>query len=454
MQLQNFLYKLYVFFIPFGAVFNFGIGDIGFWYYLSMSNVVMLIALALRVLEGKRIFEEATKKWINIAAYMIVYSTFCALITDVVWGELNGESPLSNIPHYAVFLLLSVLTVVYNYTSFKYLISFKDLFPIFKTQSAILIVVGLIQYFTINGVGPAIVVEQLLSTVFYVRSPEYLMTNDRGITFFGTEASSAASLCLWLVPFILLYAYYTRKKTYIVQSILWIFLFYNSGSTSNLISFATVLFCLFFVVTRNRIPKVLYYGAFSLGLIMALVYTHGNLTKYNVVGDSGDFSYRIMGKVFDINNNNSTVVRASTVVNDIKVFEEFPLTGIGDGMQGYRFNQNAPSWVLYNPYTQEMLDGSLGIIEGGGNFFPSFLSGYGLIGILILILFLKKFSFDIKRMQSDLLLFNIFSIAVVIFLYSAWYTIALNGYVMFALSLPYAATSHSMNDFISYYFKP
>lgn len=455
MKLYRFLYKLYIFLIPFGTLFNIRGEGIGFWYYFSASNLVMMVGVMLLLLNNSlSLFDKTISKWVRMVIFMIFYTTLCAVIVDFVWGDLNGESSYSVIPHSVFFLGIFLLTILYNYTSFKRYIKFKELFPIFKVQSAILLFVGLVQYFTLQGFGPAAVLNEALSMVLCVRDSEYLFRVGHGITLFGTEPSSVASICLWLLPFIFLYAYYSKKKLYFFEVLIWSFLLCNSGSTSNLISYVTMMGCLFFVIKGKTIPRFVYALAFLLGFCIALTYAHADLGRLNAnrLGEH-DLKYILYGKVFDVSGNGSTVVRASSVANGIKVFEEFPLTGIGDGLQGYRFNQNAPDWVKYSVFTEDLLSGEYGIIEGGGGFFCSYLSGFGVIGLFVLLGFLAAYKKDMHRMKNDYLINNMFGIAVVIFLYSAWYTMGLNGIVAFVLCLPYAARQKSSENFIAYYFK-
>lgn len=453
MNSSRFIYKLYFFLLPFGTLFNAFSEDIGIWHYFKASDIVMFVGLfSLLSKPGIRIFSKGTSKWLRLALFMIAYTTMCAFIAQLTWGDINGDSPTKVISHRVFFVGTFLCTISYNYYCFKNFISFRDLIPILKVQSVILLFVGLMQYFALSGVGIALALTEVLSRIFCIRGPEYLLAVDKGITLFGNEPSSVAILCLWIIPFIFFYAYYTRRKIYILQAFLWAFLFFNSGSSSNLISFLTMVLCLIFVILGRQIPKIMYIGAFFIGLAMAIVYAHGDLGRVEVQGERNEISYIIYGKLFDVSNNGSTAVRASTVANNIKVFEEFPFTGIGDGLQGYRFNQNAPDWVRENIYTQEMLSGEMGLIGGGGSFFAAYLSGYGLLGIIVLCMFIQAYRRDWYLMNNDFLIKNIFSVAMVIFLYSAWYTMGLSSILAFVLSLPYAANQKSSENFIAYYF--
>ena len=80
------------------------------------------------------------------------------------------------------------------------------------------------------------------------------------------------------------------------------------------------------------------------------------------------------------------------------------------------------------------------IPNGGGNFFPSFISGFGLIGILLLMNFIKKF---IKWESDSILSENqtiamIYNISISLFLLSSWYSVSIKSFeiMAFIISLP------------------
>ena len=110
MKLYRFLYKLYIFLIPFGTLFNIRGEGIGFWYYFSASNLVMMVGVMLLLLNNSlSLFDKTISKWVRMVIFMIFYTTLCAVIVDFVWGDLNGESSYSVIPHSVFFLGIFLL---------------------------------------------------------------------------------------------------------------------------------------------------------------------------------------------------------------------------------------------------------------------------------------------------------------------------------------------------------
>ena len=154
--------------------------------------------------------------------------------------------------------------------------------------------------------------------------------------------------------------------------------------------------------------------------------------------DKESFEYVLVGKIQD-RDNLSTAMRASTVINDMKIFYDYPFTGVGDGNQGYFYRQNVPMWVVASEEVQSLMHGTK-IANGGGNFFPSFVSAYGLIGVVFFLFFLKSYR---KAFRSSILTKNmnlqmIYTLGMSLFLLTSWYVtgVKLNETICFLLALP------------------
>ncbi|WP_455621545.1 hypothetical protein [Parabacteroides sp.] len=261
----------------------------------------------------------------------------------------------------------------------------------------------------------------------------YLLRLNRGITLFGSEPSSTASVLIYIVPFSLIYEF---NRSWKPMTILWSILLLLSGSTQTLVSFLLIAVGYMYIKFKSAIPKRIYYVVFVFGASLALFYTYG--TKIDVVKTDSKFAYILYGKAVNFKDY-SLQMRESSVINDMKVFFNYPITGVGDGIQGMLYAKNIPDWVKHNVEVQNLLNGKGGIPNGGGNFFPTFLSGYGLIGILLLWLFYKRYRHDIATLNGDFLFGNIFSLGLLLFMVSGWQTISVfnNEFMVLLLALPY-----------------
>lgn len=438
------IYKLYFFCIPFGHIFNFPFNDAIHAYVPEYAVIFMLLGLAVLVsTSGIKFSKRLSKLW-KLYGICVLLSVVLSVALALNSDDLI-ESPFHAILGDIVLYLIFVLSVCYNSYSLTHTVRFKDLIPILNLQLIILLIVGYLQFLAMRGMSLAENMYLTLCRVFALRDFTWISDLERGVTFFGTEVASASLLCYLIIPFNLVRIASTKGRTrfwYILSLALFSVLFLTSGSSSALISFLIVVGC--FALLRLHFPvKVLMGGAFVAGMTIAILYSvsFGFGSRRDMDDDRSSFNYILAGKLFDTNNR-STLTRASTVINDMRIFYNQPLIGCGNGNQGFYYNENVPAWMDESD--------EVGIIRktipnGGGNFFPSYLSGFGILGIIFLILFLTRY---FKWMGNSILVYDenlkeLFYLGMILFLVSSWYVIPLkqSEAIAFLFSLPFIAMS-------------
>lgn len=114
--------------------------------------------------------------------------------------------------------------------------------------------------------------------------------------------------------------------------------------------------------------------------------------------------YYVGEKISIRNGSLASMIRYSSVLTDLAAFRHFPLTGIGNGNQGYFYNATtlayAPAEYLDYFEFADRLDGSMGIVSGGP-FLPAFLSGYGLIGMALVVWFALACLRAVRRLPKQ-----------------------------------------------------
>ena len=176
-----------------------------------------------------------------------------------------------------------------------------------------------------------------------------------------------------------------------------------------------------------------------MGFFIVVLYTLDlNVDTQSASSDKDSIEYILLGKLVD-KENGSTAMRVSTVCNDMKIFLSYPLTGIGNGCQGYFYNNNIPLWTRFAEEVQRSLNYESGSISnGGGNFFASYISGYGLIGIIVLFLLIRQYQIRLKKSVVN---YNIvaeftFATCIIVFLLAGWYVQTIeDNKLMFMLAL-------------------
>lgn len=132
-----------------------------------------------------------------------------------------------------------------------------------------------------------------------------------------------------------------------------------------------------------------------------------------ISADVADTFETVFGKMNDVGNQ-STAYRTSTVVNDIEIFKDYPIFGVGDGNQGFFYAQNIPSWVLASGSTETLnaLSGSIGVLNGG-SFIPSIISGYGIVGCVLFLAWIVFCARTAVRRKKELgLYYDMFVVAM------------------------------------------
>ena len=439
-NISSLLYKLYILCLPFGRLFDLPFGDLYNKVITQFSTLLMLIGVFVLLMSNVKIRNSRNYLFYNFYLYMLVASFVmsCVLIFIV---DIHSENPFSAILGDIILYYFVVLSISYNGYCLTRLLPFNSLYTIFDWQVIILLIIGYAQLAGMLGFpGPY----NLLSSVFALRELSWLSNLERGVTFFGTEPSSAAILTFIVIPYLFSSIRYNRglkRFYYICASFLFSILVLGSNSSQMLIMFLTSL-ALFIWSSYRPISKFFFYGSFCIGLFFVLSYLSvDNLTLTNN-RENSSLEYAVLGKVLD-RENRSTAMRASTVINDMKVFFDYPLTGVGNGNQGFFYAQNQPTWTLISDEVNDLISSNT-IPNGGGNIFPSLLSAYGIIGIFVFLFFLSRYKklYCTSFLQCDKRINTIFRIAIVLLLFSGWHVVGIkqSETIIFILSLPCVAS--------------
>ena len=431
------IYKLYILCLPLGRLFDLPFGDSFNKVITQFSTLIMLLGVFLIfMIRGIRLGKERNNIFVKIYAYMVIVSVVMAFVLTFSI-ETYSESPLSAIIGDIVLYLFVILSVYFNTYCLSHCIRVDKLYRLFDWQIVILLIVGYSQFFGIRGFEAPY---NLLSSVFALRELSWLVDLDRGVTFFGSEPSSAAILCFVVMPYLYSSIQNQRgyKRTlYIIALSMFLFLVFCSNSSQFLILFIGSAL-LFLWSCFKPIRRYFYYISFACGAFFALEYLAVESVTMTSNSDYESLEYVILGKIVD-RENQSTAMRASTVINDLKVFAEYPIVGVGDGNQGFFYANNQPSWTKASREVSDLISRNV-IPNGGGNFFPAYISAYGILGIFVLLLFISKYRklYRTSILMADKRIDLIFQIAMILFLFAGWHVVGIkqSETIIFILSLP------------------
>ncbi len=434
------IYKLYIFFLPFQMFSFFHFPDIFSNYlFINASSLFMWAGLLLIIMNGLKIpYNSGVKLFSNLYLFMAIYSLLAAIILFFPLGELNGENTLRAVIGDIIFYFIALCSIYYNWYCLSYVIDFRELKSVLYIESVFLLIIGYIQLSFIWGFNGLYGLYSSLDSVVQLLEPSRL---NRGIVFGGTEPSSAANLCLLIIPFHLTMIWNNQNKMInLLFILLYIPLFISSNSSTVVILlFILIITVIVMIVSSSLKPyRILAVASFGVGMIIAICYGIDSFSNYIVEFEEDSIQYLLLGKIFDTSSL-SNAMRSSTIINDMKIFFSYPFTGIGNGLQGYLYNSNMPEWVRRSSEVQNIISGSAGIVDGGGAFFPVLLSGFGLCGSVVFTYFIRSYythyvSSGIVETELNI----IFKFFIIVFLCAGWYGIGVeqNQYIAFLLALP------------------
>lgn len=212
------------------------------------------------------------------------------------------------------------------------------------------------------------------------------------IAIFGSEpASNCVVIFCFIVP-ILCYKFFESRKNknsffskvrlYVATIITIVFAVFAKSSSILVAGIFFVIALYFIFMSLKNIKSrtkgiVTIAGVVAIGIsFLVLVLTSKNGNIFLKLFNTQDYS---------------TQYRYSTIWNDIVIFIKSSIFGVGDGNQGYYYFENiVGTWMSNNVETQASLRGENGLL-GGGPLVPSFISGYGLLGIIMLCITFKKY---------------------------------------------------------------
>lgn len=432
------LFMLYVFFLPFGTFFNIPTdGFLTMFKFLSL-NIAML-GWGYILLSGRHFYLPNMAKTFGYQyCFMAVYSFMAAIILSILLTR-QYESPLSCIMGDLVLYFEMLLSVFFLCYCLNNVAKYDDVYKALDWQIVVALGMGVIQFFALASFGPAVVIYENLSSVLKIATLNSLMMMERGVTIFGTEPSSLTVYSFLTIPYILFRSFFVKKKRmfYIISLILFAILFRASLSTQTLVIFLGELAVFGLLAFSKSSYKIMIKLSFLLGLSVALLLCVEKIDYYNDA-EMSSLEYVILGKAFD-RENGSTQMRASSVVNDMKIFSKYVVVGVGSGCQGFWYEENIPNWVKNSKEVQDLIQGHI-IPNGGGAFFPDYLSAYGLIGIIALLILISKYRKAIRcsALNDDEKMFLIYRTSMVIMMFACWYTVNLREtpIAFFILTLP------------------
>lgn len=446
-KLQVVVAKAYIFFLPvrmispliFTKVF---VGASAAYFDL----ILHLLGLILILVGNRGVIKtgvDKTCKLFQFFALMIVCYNLSSIIMAVViqniYGNIGSESAFRAVSGMLIYYTQYLFIVYYNKEIFKMLTP-GDISKILGKTVLLLLIIGYIQIAVMNLHG---VIEKIYDAADFFH---ILVDSSRlsKLSLTGGEGASAGNLIgILILPFLLARILSEAKVLKnIIIFILWLPIVYFTNSTTaywSCVIDIAVFLALFLLKKKKWIKLVLTFLIISVCLLFAVMFP---AVVKQILPDefSERIEYLLFEKAIDPNNG-STVSRTIPLLVNWGAFTEYPILGVGNGNQGYFYSKYFPEWAhhvagsdvgyFYNKAQTEITNGAV--------FFPSLLSGYGIVGVTLLVVYFVQCVVLLKEKKKALgMFYYIF--------FMSWAAVLFSGmqgefvgeyYIWFMLSVPY-----------------
>ena len=154
---------------------------------------------------------------------------------------------------------------------------------------------------------------------------------------------------------------------------------------------------------------------------------------------SNNIKYLLFEKIQD-SNNGSTVWRSVPLYYNWGAFTEYPLIGVGNGLQGYFLEKYFPDAMrtVKGVDAVGLLKNWTSGVSNGALFWPSILSGYGIIGVFLVLIYIVKSERLIrKKMKALGTLYYMYRLSIFAIIFAGFATdFVAKYYIWFAISIP------------------
>lgn len=328
-------------------------------------------------------------------------SVIMACVIQAIHGNHGSESAFNGILGMLVYFTQYFLMFWYNREVFT-LIAKEELLRIFRHICVGMLALGYFQFLVMNIGGIfATVYDKLdiFGVLYDSDMPKLCLT--------GSEGASAGTLIgIMIYPF-LFSQILTQPKTkkYVIQVLLWLPIIYATrSSTAYILVAASVCVFLFVYIRNKRKSAILSIGIYACMILVLIFAFYPEMILNLFPKEIGEqIQYLLFDKATDLQNG-STVARTVPLLVNWGAFTEYPILGVGNGLQGYFYEKYFPAWA-YNVASSdvlEFLERSKYGITNGGVFFPGLLSGYGVFGLVLIAIFLAKIRTLLKSGKEQL----------------------------------------------------
>ncbi len=417
--------------------------------YLSITvnwidSIISFLGLAFIILNNKgvlylpsryegRLFKFFTGMIITLCASSFVMS----LVLYNRVGTIAGETTLDAFFPTVIYFVQYILMIYYNIVVFD-LLDIDTITMIIDRVIVFEIIVGYFQVAMVTFAKGLAAIQNAIDIlgIFYDANTS---VNIGRISLTGREAAGGASMItIFFLPYLFSCILSGKKeKKYYVYIIMFLPLLLFTKSSTGYILFCVLILSFLILLLREGRSNVLIKMLFVLFFIITFTIIAFDLGLIKVAGSDIDISYILFKKIED-KNNMSTVNREVNLYMNWGAFSEYPILGVGNGNQGFFFSKYVPSWATSSPTIQRMINNPTSVTDGA-TFYPGGLSGYGIFGVILYLIYKKRAYMCLEKNRDEKNLFYyMYKIASpVIFVFGFSSGFAATFWLWFVISIPF-----------------
>lgn len=397
--------KLYIFFLPFRMIMPFEwlqgiIGPLANYFDL----IFHLWGLILWLQNERGFHYDSLNKPLfstirNAVVYLNVSSVIMACVMYYLYGNYYGHSPFFGVVPMILFYFQYLFMFLYNIRVFS-LIDYDDMVNILSRTCRVLLILGYVQVAVLLGIGAS-----SYDLMAQIVGGLQLSSEIGKLPLTGTEGAAAGSLLgVFVFPFLFAKSLHGYKNS-MYEIFLWLVPLYFTHSSTAMLLFILSFFMFLFFVSRYSMKRTKYIrrivGVGSILVVSCALLLYSNIIDTEV---TSEIDYLVFEKAVD-DDNGSVAARSVPFILSWGCFQEMPILGVGNGLQGYFFDKYFPLDFLNYPSMDYFYEKRHEGIGNAGAFFPGYFSGYGIVGLIVLMAVVKKLKRTLRLRKGNLGLF-------------------------------------------------
>lgn len=394
-EIEQVIAQIYIYLLPFRMISQFAfIKNLVGVCALYIDFIFHMIGLMLWICNSKGNLKAESGEnqylindFLKLIVWLNTSSIIMAFFIQSKYGNIGNENAFGGVIGMIIYFFQYALMLLYNMRVLT-ILEKEKIHLIFHRLCTVLLIIGYTQVLVMNGIGGGIY--DRLNFMGILNNSSHLPK----LCLTGSEGASAGSIISILVMPVLLSDILIGQniKSNVIKIILWLIPLYFTNSSTAYILFAIEMTLFLMLMAFEKKQIVLLLKGLLVTLILVLVLemilkSLGLLTSEVFE----EVNYLLFEKATDTENG-STISRTVPLLVNWGAFKEYPILGVGNGLQGYFYEKYFPTSAFHvaGSDVTEFLKTSKNGISNGGVFFPSLLSGYGIIGCILIVKFIIK----------------------------------------------------------------